>query len=371
MNKDTKNNTKKNTNNKVIPFHEINKDKVNFVFNEQNKKDSNSQIQQKMLYTRYDGENGLMFQTPWTQLVHGGIPGLNAKYITEQSQRMNLKFPDDGTPLSKAFFKKLKELDEKFGSEKFRKDTLNSKDKNLQYSPLCKESNDDKPDSTKVNIMLVYNDAIPVDERQISTQVYLTTKDKIRKEVSINTIDDIAAYVPYLCKFRCILTVVKMWVSGFMYGIKLGVVKIEVDEDSITKNVKNKSQDQDITFLDSDSDEEDDKVKKAEVNTTDDNKSNNVEYDSGSDSDKIINDDKSKNKNEEIAQVNSDSDDSDDDSDDSDDSDDDSDDSNNKVTVTKTVNKAKKPSKESDDDSEEDNVKKSKKVKKNIKSKSS
>jgi hypothetical protein len=219
----------------------------------------------------------ILIQTPYVTLNHGGVPSYHEKYYDTDEKRMFITFPlyHDDPETEKFASNFVKELDEKYGSDQFRKEFFGSKLANVynKYFPIYSEApeyNEEdpkqakygpKPSTMKIKLRTDYKD------NSIKTEVYhieMVDGKKTRTLITgISSIDEFKKSVPFKSRIRIICKMGKLWSVNKKkeapYGITITALKIEVELPSDTnysKQIVNKDM-----FIDSDEDNKSENIK--------------------------------------------------------------------------------------------------------------
>jgi hypothetical protein len=254
-------------------FTEVDVSRLSFTDIEENTRSKG----QKIAYPRYNnpqlGEGApLYIQFPWTHMNQYGIPRLG-EYYSDDSQRSFVKIPlDQSVPEIKAFSNLLKSIDDKLGSNDFKKKMFGSKGDKYVYQPIFRlpledeepsKSKDKKDYGPKLPYMKLKMDTTYPDN-QVKTLVYNSVMEngkRVRTKLNnINTIDDMVNNMPFLSRIRPIGRPVKLWAQAPnkkdpTYGLTFKMVKVEV-EPPANKNSSYKQYLDADAFLDSENENE-------------------------------------------------------------------------------------------------------------------
>lgn len=209
---------------------------------------------QKLAYPRYKpngkDEVPLFIQFPWIEMKTYGVPSFS-KYVKEEKQRTHVKVPlDESVPEIKELCNIIHQLDEKLGSDEFKSTMFGDQAGSYEYQPIYREpqlDDDTEPKEGKKKagpkypfLKLKIDTSFP--ELHVKTRVFTSTLGengkRIRTPVSdIKTIDDFAAHVCWLCRFRPVVRPVKFWAESkplkkgqpMAYGLAFKIAKVEVE----------------------------------------------------------------------------------------------------------------------------------------------
>ena len=262
-------------------YTDVNVQQLNFTDLEDNVRSKG----QKIAYIRYtdktNNEIPLFIQFPWVYLGSGGIPRIG-EYYTDDSQRGFVKVPlDQSIPEVKKFSEMLQQIDEKTGSDAFKEKMFGTKASKYQLQPIFRlPQEDDGPKDPskkdygpkhpymKLKVDMTYPD------NKVKSIVFKSVLDangkRVRTKVNdIVTIDDIAAQICFMCKFRAIGRPVKLWAQAPnkkdpTYGLTFKMSKVEVEPPTkIKSNVKQYLESDE--FLDSDDSDTEETIKMIET----------------------------------------------------------------------------------------------------------
>jgi hypothetical protein len=265
-------------------YSDVNVSHLNFTDLEDNQRSKG----QKIAYIRYTDDSNnevpLFIQFPWVYLGSGGIPRIG-EFYTDDSQRGFVKVPlDQSIPEIKKFSELLQEIDEKTGSDEFKEKMFGSKASKYQLQPIFRlQQEDDGPkDPSKKDygpkhpyMKLKIDTTFP--DNKVKSIVFNSVPGingkRVRTKVNgIVSIDDIAAQICFMCKFRAIGRPVKLWAQAAnkkdpTYGLTFKMSKVEVEPPTKTNsNVKQYLESDE--FLDSENDSETEKtIKMVEKST--------------------------------------------------------------------------------------------------------
>jgi hypothetical protein len=253
-------------------YTDVNVSQLNFTDLEDNQRSKG----QKIAYIRYtdksNNEIPLFIQFPWVYLGSGGIPRIG-EYYTDDSQRGFVKVPlDQSIPEIKKFSELLQQIDENTGSDAFKEKMFGAKASKYQLQPIFRlpQEDDGPKDPTKKDygprhpyMKLKIDTTYP--DNKVKSIVFKSVLDangkRIRTKVNdIVTIDDIAAQICFMCKFRAIGRPVKLWAQAAnkkdpTYGLTFKMSKVEV-EPPVKSNSNVKQYLESDEFLDSDDETE-------------------------------------------------------------------------------------------------------------------
>lgn len=254
---------------------------------------------QKIAYIKYknNGKVSLIFmQTPSIKMRSFGIPRENEEFYPTPYSRSFVKIPlnnneepaEDGKVASKEeidFYNTLKEWDEYFGSDEFKTQLFEKKDRSkYMYQPIIRESEESeskdgkkyyRPDYMKAKLMVDF------DTKNITTNIFKRNENgegPKREKVDTDMLEDVEKYIKFGNDVKYVLTPSKIWAGTNptkRYGIGFKVSHAEVTMSNIENNKEYMEGD---AFLDSD-DEEPEEMHEDE---TDDNESDD-DQESGSD----------------------------------------------------------------------------------------
>jgi hypothetical protein len=188
---------------------------------------------QNLYFPTYSGERCPMIQLPSIEIDMYGVPS-KSDYFKEDAQRMFIKLPLNQCDSEvEKFTDMLKKIDTKLGNEKYKEKMFGKKTK-YKYQPIVRfvpdeEGNPrkDRHPYIKLKLMTSYPD------NDILTTV--TKKDKDGNKTLMNnthTLDDFTKYVKYLSKFKCIISIAKLWTGSTSepsYGVTLKCTKVLVE----------------------------------------------------------------------------------------------------------------------------------------------
>jgi hypothetical protein len=253
-------------------YTDVNVSQLNFTDLEDNQRSKG----QKIAYIRYtdksNNEIPLFIQFPWVYLGSGGIPRIG-EYYTDDSQRGFVKVPlDQSIPEIKKFSELLQQIDENTGSDAFKEKMFGAKASKYQLQPIFRlpQEDDGPKDPNKKDygprhpyMKLKIDTTYP--DNKVKSIVFKSVLDangkRIRTKVNdIVTIDDIAAQICFMCKFRAIGRPVKLWAQAAnkkdpTYGLTFKMSKVEV-EPPVKSNSNVKQYLESDEFLDSDDETE-------------------------------------------------------------------------------------------------------------------
>ena len=203
---------------------------------------------QTLLLPIYKSERSPMIQLPYVKLDMYGIPS-KCDFFKDDYQRHFIKLPlntvhedaqarvrGEATHDMKNLYDWFKAIDDKFGTKEFQEQLFKKKNPKAKYQPLLRiPKNEDETESTdklpyvKIKLTSKY----PTNE--ILTGVVLNHPSGL-KEVAqgITTIDDIAKYIKYQSRIKCIIIPSKLWIhppanNDVTYGISFKLLKVLVD----------------------------------------------------------------------------------------------------------------------------------------------
>jgi hypothetical protein len=256
-------------------FTEVNISRLNFTEFEENQRSKG----QKISYPRYTHpENGsevpLFIQFPWIDMKSYGVPKIG-EYYSDDSQRSFVKLPlDQSIPEIKQLSDILYQIDEKIGSDEFKRKMFGAKASKYQYQPIVRfpleEDEDTKKDAKKdygpkhPYMKLKIDTSYP--DNQVKTIIFnsvLKDGKRVRTKVDgVKSIDDFATHICWMSRIHPVVRPVKLWAQAPnkkdpTYGLTFKIAKTEVESPSkINSNFKE--------FLESDafldSDEESDTI---------------------------------------------------------------------------------------------------------------
>ena len=234
---------------------------------------------QKISYPRYTNpdtgsEMPLFIQFPWVDLKSYGVPKIG-EYYSDDSQRSFVKVPlDQSIPEIKQLSELLREMDEKIGSDTFKKAMFGNKADKYQYQPIFRMPQEEDEDTKKEPkkdygpkhpyMKLKIDTTYP--DNQVKSIVFTSVMEgckRVRNKVDgIKSIDDFASHICWMSRIRPIVRPVKLWAQAAnkkdpTYGLTFKIAKTEVEP-------PNKSNSNVKLFMESDafldSDEESDTV---------------------------------------------------------------------------------------------------------------
>jgi hypothetical protein len=240
-------------------------------------------------YAEGDGKSSMpTIQGPWMKLDNYGIPSkldktgkprLNrANQPLSDKERGNLKIPFDlEDPKSKALYDLLCSIDDKAESEKEQLFEGRKKAYFYKYQPIVRQPpvNPDAADDAepKPDYFVIKFD-FDVKTGAMKSEVF-ENNDGERTQMNVTTLDDAQKYVRYMCEFRPVFKLAKLFSSKASndgkrsYGIGLKLVKIEVKPSA--KQVETETQ-----FIDDSDDEVERKTLVAETTKTVDDASKKI-----------------------------------------------------------------------------------------------
>lgn len=207
---------------------------------------------QLISYPRY--MNGqLNIQTPWIQIISGGIPSKDSKYYKDDKQRANnvkISFdPNDAEAMK--LHDALVKIDEMLGSEEY-KAKIFDKPKQYHYQPIVRESRsdeDDEDDDEESKETKNKSDEDKPKLKYIKVRLALETDDTVKTAIfqkdennklmrlQTVTVDDVMKYVRYMSKIRFVMQANKFYAmkekntsNKKMYGITFKFLQIEVEQ---------------------------------------------------------------------------------------------------------------------------------------------
>jgi hypothetical protein len=185
-------------------------------FNEINFNNISATEYKKNLLIKYgDDKDFLHVQTEWLQLTQYGVPRED-KFHTTEKQRQYIQLPLN----DEAFSNFIKELDKYFSSDKFKQKYLTTKQQSYSYTPIYKEGNEKYPPSIKIKMLVD-------DKDNILTEFFHVVDDNNVKKYVIN-MDNVKDVFPYMCEYRIIFKVSKIWFMSNNYGVKLQLTKAQI-----------------------------------------------------------------------------------------------------------------------------------------------
>ena len=238
-------------------------------------KQSNAYINYINLYEQ------LEVQTPWVELLTGGIPRLDDYHPNDKS-RCVIKVPFNNlTTDDTMFYDKMKEFDNKLASEEVKQKLFGKKAAKYKYSPSIYTPPTDDEDSSKpknktptMKVRISINLEKDTQEvSQINTLIFNTYVDengvKKRDKLEVATIDDVSNIVRFKSTIRLLLQPIKLWAGKspaagadkITYGVIWQTNGVEVERANSTTNASSNAD-----FLDSD--EEDVVIKKTTTNAS-------------------------------------------------------------------------------------------------------
>ena len=218
----------------IVKFEDYNIDKLNFEHLPPNSKKKSSQT---ILFPNYDGGMSPLIQIPNIELNNYGIPS-RCDLFKEDWQRHFIKIPLDGDDdYIKSFVVWLKNIDKKMNTPEIKEKIFNKKNAKCCYQPLFKVVLDDedkivpnKPPYLKLKMATKYP------SNEITTSVFINNPDDTKNLITdITTIDDVAEYIKFKSKVKCVLLPSKCWIMNpitpngdSLYGLTFKLVKVMV-----------------------------------------------------------------------------------------------------------------------------------------------
>ena len=169
----------------------------------------------KQLLVKYE-DSPFYIQTDWMTLAMYGVPKLDKFHLTEQSRRyikLSLNNPD--------FTKFILKLDSHFSSDKFKAKYLTDKQQDFSYIPIYKPGSENYAPFFKVKIVVDDND-------NILTETFHKQNDGLEKCVTKN-MDDVKKLFSYMCHYRLVFKVSKIWFMSKTYGVQLKLNKAHIE----------------------------------------------------------------------------------------------------------------------------------------------
>jgi hypothetical protein len=231
-------------------YTDLKVDKIEFTKLEKNERTNG----QKLAYPRYKpngtDEVPLFIQFPWIEMKTYGVPSYS-KYVKEEKQRTHVKVPlDESVPEVKELCDLIHELDETLGSKEFKATMFGDQAGSYEYQPIYREPQPEEESESKEGkkktgprypfIKLKIDTTFP--ELNVKTRVFTSVLGENGKRVrtpvtDIKTIDDFAAHVCWLCRFRPVVRPVKFWAESkplkkgqpMAYGLAFKIAKVEVE----------------------------------------------------------------------------------------------------------------------------------------------
>jgi hypothetical protein len=249
--------------------------------NKQIPKITEFQLMSMPAYAEGDGKSSMpTIQGPWMKLDNYGIPSkldktgkprLNrANQPLSDKERGNLKIPFNlEDTKSKALYDLLCSIDDKAEAEKEQLFGDKKKASFYKYQPIVRQPpvNPDAADDAeaKPDYFVIKFD-FDVKTGAMKSEVF-ENDDGERTQMNVTTLDDAQKYVRYMCEFRPVFKLAKLFSSKSAqdgkrsYGIGLKLVKIEVKPSA--KQVETETQ-----FIDDSDDEVERKTLVAETTKT-------------------------------------------------------------------------------------------------------
>jgi len=249
--------------------------------NKQIPKITEFQLMSMPAYAEGDGKSSMpTIQGPWMKLDNYGIPSkldkagkprLNrANQPLSDKERGNLKIPFNlEDPKSKALYDLFCSIDDKAEAEKEQLFGDKKKASFYKYQPIVRQPpvNPDAADDAegKPDYFVIKFD-FDVKTGAMKSEVF-ENDDGERTQMNVTTLDDAQKYVRYMCEFRPVFKLAKLFSSKSAqdgkrsYGIGLKLVKIEVKPSA--KQVETETQ-----FIDDSDDEVERKTLVAETTKT-------------------------------------------------------------------------------------------------------
>ena len=136
--------------NPTVSFTSFESERLTFTDLEENERSKG----QKIAYPRYDHpklgkDQPLFLQFPWITLSTYGVPRIG-EYYPDDKSRSFVKVPiDPDDEEVMALVSKLKKLDERLGSDDFKKEAFGKKAKKYSYIPFVREAVQDDDDENQ------------------------------------------------------------------------------------------------------------------------------------------------------------------------------------------------------------------------------
>ena len=193
-------------------------------------------LSQSILFPTYMGGRSPMIQIPKVEISTYGIP-TKCEFFKEDYQRQFLKIPlDSSNPEVVEFMKWLQQIDEKMNKKDMKEKIFSKKNPKCTYQTLLRVpmTEDGKPKADRLPYLKVkLTSKYPTNE--ITTSVVIQRPDG-SKEIApdVHTVDDVASFVRYRSKIKCVIMPSKLWIippSGgdAAYGISFKLVKVLVE----------------------------------------------------------------------------------------------------------------------------------------------
>ena len=289
----------------ITTYQNFNPEKLTFTELKETKSTKSTKSKGTLIgYSRYldenNKENKLLLQSPRMVLNYYGIPSKDSEFHKTDEERTFIKIPLDLTDPNVAIFaNKIIKFDSIMSSDEYKLLVLGKKYyKHYKYVPVYRESqvqhtdNDDEEDNVKNKKNKSKEEKVierppymklKLDlewpENTIKTSIYevsTVNNKKIRTKITdINSIDDFAKYICYMCNYRCIITPSKMWGHAKTkpnpdYGVSFKIISIEVEQSKYF-GLNNKQIYESDNFIDSDNEDEIEKLSVAKTTKSNEN----------------------------------------------------------------------------------------------------
>jgi len=197
---------------------------------------SKKKTTQTILFPNYDGERSPMIQLPKIELTSYGVP-TKCEFFKEDYQRQFVKIPLDVTvPEVAKLMEWLRQFDERMARKDIKERAFGKKNPKCIYQSFLRipmtEDGKPKPERLpyiKVKLMSKFP------SNTIMTDIVTQSEDGNRQLApDIVTVDDVADFVRFKSKIKCIIMPSKLWIippSGgdAMYGVSFKLVKVLVE----------------------------------------------------------------------------------------------------------------------------------------------
>lgn len=213
---------------------------------------------QKLSYVRYKnkGKSGQLYmKTPVIQMTSGGIPQEGPFFDNDTKRAKGFKIPfNKSTQEETDFYDKMKELDDYFNSESFRRDNLGFSDKVSQgfdYVPIVRKpqerEDDDDEDAPKNDKKKKFDGPRPeymkpffeleYQTNKVLVKIYHKKGEEKTLVEDVISLDDATRYINYLGHYKYILTPNKLYATKNKdqktgrksYGVTWKIICIEAE----------------------------------------------------------------------------------------------------------------------------------------------
>ena len=217
----------------IVKFEDYDVNKLDF---EHLPPASKKKSSQTILFPIYDGERSPCIQMPKIELSSYGVP-TRCEFFKEDYQRHFIKVPlDSSIPEVSKLMEWIRQFDERMAKKDIKERAFSKKNPKCSYQTFLRipmtEDGKPKPDRLpyiKIKLMSKYPSNV------ICTDIVTQSPDGCRQLVpDITTVDDVADFVRFRSKIRCIIMPSKLWIipptgGDAMYGVSFKLVKVLVE----------------------------------------------------------------------------------------------------------------------------------------------